>query len=284
MKVPAFLVALVICIGVFNAANLTPLLGLLLYTMTPLQRYYAADYIASTWHRNDPAATTETRMLWKMKKGKLEFATERDVVAKPVGQLIGAYSPEPFVLSDKASAEGWTAVLRGRRQEVKSASLEAYLEQEIYGGDKLWRFFLQPALGLITLIFVGLLIRTWRKERWERGWWKQSQDRLSFWAWSLEASDRMAKRFLPQPKVPEMLSVPPTRQLELEAPAPERTLDASMASAETKSTPKSIAVPSSASPPPTGKPAVIQAAVPVTPAASAKPKPAFVWDESQGID
>lgn len=148
MKVPAFLVAFVICIGMFNAANLTPLLGPLLYTMTPLQRYYAADYLASTWHRNDPAATTETRLLWKMKKGKSEFANEQDVVAKPVGQMIGAYSPEPFLLSDKASADGWAAVLRGRSQEVNSAKLEAILEQEIYGGNKLWQFFCSPFLVL----------------------------------------------------------------------------------------------------------------------------------------
>ena len=113
MKVPAIVIALVICLGVLNAVNLTPLLGPLLYTMTPLQRYYATDYLASSWHKNDPAATTETRLLWKMKKGKSEFATEQDVVAKPVGQVIGTYSPEPFLLSDKATAEGWATVMRG---------------------------------------------------------------------------------------------------------------------------------------------------------------------------
>ena len=63
MKVPALLIALVICLGVLNAVNLTPLLGPLLYTMTPLQRYYATNYLASSWHKNDPAATTETPAL-----------------------------------------------------------------------------------------------------------------------------------------------------------------------------------------------------------------------------
>jgi len=283
-KIPIFFIALVICIAVLNAANLTPLLGPLVYTMTPLQRYYATAYLASSWHRNDPDAKTETRLLWKMKKGKSEIATEQDVVAKPVGELLGTYSPEPFLLSDKASAEGWTTVLRGPRLEFNSAKLEKFLEHGIYDGNPLWQFFVQPVLGLATLTVVVLLIRAWRRERWARGWWKQNQPQLSFWAWSLETSERMTKRLLPRPKAPEILSAPPTRQLELKPPAPERILPASVASNETKPTPKPAAVSSAISAPPSKKPAVVQAPAPVAPAASAKPKATFVWDESQGID
>ncbi len=280
MKVPAIVIALVICLGVLNAVNLTPLLGPLLYTMTPLQRYYATDYLASSWHKNDPAATTETRLLWKMKKGKSEFAMEQDVVAKPVGQVIGTYSPEPFLLSDKATAEGWATVMRGRRQKINSAKLNTFLEQEIYDGNELGRFILQPVLGLATLVFVLLIFRAWRQERWERGWWQQSRPKLSFWAWSLETSARMTKRLLPRPRAPEIMGVPPSRQLESKAPAANRILTASVASVETDPTPKPVAVPASVSAPSTKK----SAAVSVTPTASAKPKPAFVWDESQGID
>ncbi|WP_263377220.1 hypothetical protein [Granulicella aggregans] len=279
-KIPIFFIALVLCFAVLNAANLTPLLGPLVYTMTPLQRYYATAYLASSWHRNDPAAKTETRLLWKMKKGKSEIATEQDVVAKPVGELLGTYSPEPFLLSDKASAEGWTTVLRGPRLEFNSVKLEKFLEQEIYDGNPLWQFFVQPVLGLATLTVVGLLIRAWRRERWARGWWKQNQPQLSFWAWSLETSEGMTKRLLPRPKAPEILSAPPTRHLELQAPAPERILTASVASSETKPTPRPAAVSSAVSAPSIKK----QVPAPVAPAASAKPKPAFVWDESQGID
>ena len=280
MKVPALVIALVICLGVLNAVNLTPLLGPLLYTMTPLQRYYATDYFASTWHKNDPAATTEARLLWKMKKGKSEFATEEDVVAKPVGQVIGTYSPEPFLLSDKATAQGWATVIRGRRQEINSAKLNTFLEQEIYDGNELWRFFLQPVLGLAILVFVLLIFRAWRQERWERGWWKQNQSQLSFWTWSLETSERMAKRLLPLAKAPEILGVPPTRQLESKAPAANRILTASVVSIETKPD----AVPASVSAPPNKNKAAAQASVSVTPVPSTKTKSAFVWDESQGID
>ena len=204
-----------------------------------------------------------------MKKGKSEFATEQDVVAKPVGQVIGTYSPEPFLLSDKATAEGWANVMRGRRQEINSAKLNTFLKQEIYDGNDLWRFFLQPVLGLATLVFVLLIFRAWRQERWERGWWKQNQPQLSFWTWSLETSDRMTKRLLRRRKFPEILSVPPTRQLESKAPASSRLLTASVASVETKPAPE---------------PVTVHAPTPVASAASAKPKAAFVWDESQGID
>jgi hypothetical protein len=252
--------------------------------MTPLQRYYATDYLASSWHKNDPAATTETRLLWKMKKGKSEFATEQDVVAKPVGQVIGTYSPEPFLLSDKATAEGWATVVRGRRQEINSAKLNTFLEQEIYDGNELWRFFLQPVLGLATIVFVLLIVRAWREERWERGWWKQSRNRLSFLAWSLETSERIATRLLPRPKPPEISSATLPRKLELQAPASQRVLPASVTSAEAKPTRKPVTVPASVSAPSNKKPTVVEAPVPVPPAVSAKPKAAFVWDESQGID
>lgn len=197
--------------------------------------------------------------------------------------MIGTYSPEPFLLSDKATAEGWATVIRGRRQEINSAKLNTFLEQEIYDGNELWRFFLQPVLGLATLVLVLLIFRAWRQERWERGWWKQNQPQLSFRAWSLETSERMAKRLLPLANAPEILGVPPTRQLESNAPASNRILTASVVSVETKPASEPVAVPASVSAPSTKKPAAVQ--VPVSaPVASAKPKPAFVWDESQGID
>jgi len=253
--------------------------------MTPLQRYYAADYLASTWHQNDPAATTETRLLWKTKKGKFELATGRDLMPLPLGDVIGKYSPELFALSDKARAEGWTGVSKGSSREVKSAMLENILEQQIYDGNRVWRFFLEPALGLATLIVIGFIIRAWRRERWTRSMWdtRGRIRRLSLWAWSVEVSDLVAKRSLPRPKAPEILSATSTRQLELQAPAPQRILTAPAAPSEPKAAPKSDAVQPQISTPSAKKPAIVHA-VPVPSANTAEPKPAFVWDESQGID
>ncbi len=244
MKTPTILIGIVICIAFLNVANVGPLFGPLLYTMTPLQRYYAADYLASTWHQNDPAATTETRLLWKTKKGKSELATGQDLMPLPLGDVIGKYSPELFALSDKARAEGWTGVSKASSREVKSAMLENILEQQIYDGNKVWRFFLEPAFGLATLIVIGFIIRAWRRERWTWSMWdtRGRIRRLSFWTWSVEVSDRVAKRLLLRPTTPEILSATPTRQLELQVPAPQRILTAPAAPSDPKASPESVVV------------------------------------------
>jgi hypothetical protein len=301
MRKPLLFVGALLCVLVLNVLNLTPLLSRLLYTMTPLQRYYAADYLASSWHRDDPAATTETRPIWKVgkdvttgkskagkgkaEKEKLELATEQDLVALPPRELIGTFSPEPFRLSDEAFAQGWIALRRDNPHEVKSAVLADVLQEQIFNGYSLWRFFRQPALGLVMLFVLWLVVRAWRVERWKRNMWNTvGKKNLSFLAWSLEASDRIAVRLLPRPKVPEILSATLPRKLELQAPASQRVLPASVTSAEAKPTPKPVAAPASVSAPSNEKPTVVEAPVPVPPTVSAKPKAAFVWDESQGID
>lgn len=291
MRKPLFFVGLIFCIAVFNLVNLTPLLGPLLYTMTPLQRYYAADYLASSWHRDDPAATTETRPIWKIgkektgkgkaEKSKLELATEQDLVALPPRELIGTFSPEPFRLSDEAFAEGWTGLRRDNPHQVKSALLADILQQQIFSGYPLWRFFLQPALGLATLFVLWLVIRTWREERWKRNMWNTiGKENLSFLAWSAEASDRMTKRWLPEPKAPKLLAAPAVRQMQLKAPAP--VIDVAPAGAKPAPKPAAVQPPMPASA--NRNPVVVQTTIPIVPAAPAKPKPVFVWDESQGID
>jgi hypothetical protein len=223
MRKPLLFVGALLCVLVLNVLNLTPLLSRLLYTMTPLQRYYAADYLASSWHRDDPAATTETRPIWKVgkdettgkskagngkaEKEKLELATEQDLVALPPRELIGTFSPEPFRLSDEAFAQGWIALRRDNPHEVKSAVLADVLQQQIFNGYPLWRFFRQPALGLVVLFVLWLVVRAWRKERWKRNMWNTiGKENLSFLAWSAEVSDRMTKRWLLEPKAPKLLS------------------------------------------------------------------------------
>ncbi len=305
MKKPLLIAGVVLSVILLNVLNLTPLLSPLLYTMTPLQRYYAADYLASSWHRDDPAATTETRTIWKARpdktakdktgkgkagKGKIEpeefeLAIEQDLLPLPAGKLIGTFSPEPFQLSEAAFAAGWIFLRRDNPHEVKSAVLADFLQREIFDGYPLWRFVLQPAFGLATLFFVWLVIRAWRKERWNRNMWNtRGKKNLSFLAWSVEVSDRMTKRWLPEPKAPEVLSLPPGRQLEQKVPAPTITVATSVLPSEPKLAAKPVAVQPSAAASPARNPVVVQTTIPITPAAPAKPKPVFVWDESQGID
>ncbi len=305
MRKPLLIAGVVLSVILLNVLNLTPLLSPLLYTMTPLQRYYAADYLASSWHRNDPAATTESRPIWKTRQDKtatektgkskagkdktekntLELATEQDLVPLSPGKLIGTFSPEPFRLSDEALDAGWTALRRDNPHEVKSALLADILQQQIFDGYPLWRFFLQPAFGLAALFFIWLVVRTWRKERWSRNMWNtRGKKNLSFLAWSVEVSDRMTKRWLPEPKAPEVLSLLPGRQLKLKAPATSIVVATSVAPSDPKSAPKPAAVQPPVSASPTRDPVVVQTTIPIVPAAPAMPKPVFVWDESQGID
>jgi hypothetical protein len=304
MRKPLLIAGVVLCVMLFNVLNLTPLLSPLLYTMTPLQRYYASAYLASSWHRNDPTATTETRPIWKTRpdksakskigKGKAgkdkpekdepELATEQDLLPLPAGKLIGALSPEPFRLSDEALAEGWTALRRDNPHEVKSALLADILQQQIFDGYPLRRFFLQPALGLAALILFWFVIRAWRTERWKRNMWNTvGKENLSFLAWSVEVSDRMTKRLLPQPRTPQLAGAISPLPLALPAPASATNVSTSTVQAATERAPKSSEVRSPIVTAPAKKPITIEA-VPIPSVTTAKPKPAFVWDESQGID
>jgi hypothetical protein len=46
----------------------------LLYTLTPLQRYYLGAYLASSWHETGPAATSEIQWIWKFKRKRVVWA------------------------------------------------------------------------------------------------------------------------------------------------------------------------------------------------------------------
>ena len=101
-------------------------------------------------------------------------------------------------------------------------------------------------------------------------WNTVGKENLSFLAWSVEVSDRMTKRFLPEPKTPVLLLAAPTRQLDLKAPASVITVATSVAPSEPKATPKPAAVqPTSVSS--NKKPAVVETTIPIVPAAPPKP-------------
>ncbi len=272
MKRPAFLLAAVVLGSFFFAAGFGPLLEPLLYTMTPLERYYAGAYFRSTWSGTEPSATTEARLLWKArplpnplpKSRKTEprfetgFATERDVELRPLGERIGKYSPEPFALSDGAKAEGWTAVYRGRPQTVPSAELENLLREEVYGGEPLWRFLVQPAAGAAGLTIVALAFLLWRRRLRQRYPWRTDGEAMWFavQSWSVASAGRLA----------EGLERRPARVLEGGKPEPRRELPAPVPQ------PVSAFAASATEPQPVTAPPAVPA------------RRAYVWDESEGID
>ncbi len=251
-------------------AGLGPLLSPLLYTLTPLQRYYLGTYMASAWDANEPGATTEVRWVEKVRpaqppEGKLEpkaksgrkrgaktgagrapdpaptlgfyLAQERDLIPKPVTATVWSGDALPFLLSGEAAKEGWTGLEHGSRQQVESAKLYTELRDDCFDGRRWESFFLQPLLAAATLVLLGLVARAWLLGRRERHLWGRPLTRRELlWTWMFE----------PPEKQRTLAGRPTPRQIEAAvAPiAPPRPNDA----------------------------------------APAEAKAPFVWDESMGIE
>ncbi|MGA2249020.1 hypothetical protein [Terracidiphilus sp.] len=153
----------------------------LLYTLTPLQRYYVGAYLASSWHEKDPAATSEIQWVWKFKpeagskrnKPILQYAlaTEADLLPIPARELLWKGDILPFWMNRKAEMDGWTGIERGLPTEVNSAKLVALLREEFFYGEPVWHYFVQPALLLVAALLLWSLILSWRSARRERYLW-----------------------------------------------------------------------------------------------------------------
>ncbi len=153
----------------------------LLYTLTPLQRYYVGAYLATSLHATDPTATSEIQWIWKVKpaagskksKPNLQYslATEADLLPIPARELLWKGDILPFWMNRKAEVDGWTGIERGLPTEVNSAKLAALLREEFFCGEPVWHYFLQPALLLVAALLLWLLILSWRSARRERYLW-----------------------------------------------------------------------------------------------------------------
>ena len=258
----------------FFSAGLGPLLEPLLYTMTPLQRYYLGAYLASTLHGNDPAATTDVAWIWKTrKKGKPEFAMEQDLFPKPTLDTLWAGGSLPFLMSQQAQLGGSTGIYKGPSQSVNASELKSFLREEFFDGAELWRFFLQPALALGTALLLLLWFRSWRDTQREEHPWRAPE---SVWtlAWrALTYPAGVVREMRQQTKLPRLPEAPK----QLAAPVPAPVIEAQMVpKPETKPVPHSV--------PATATAATVPSAQSPLPAAAIKPKAVFFWDESKGID
>jgi hypothetical protein len=163
------------------AAGFGVFLRPLLYTLTPLQRYYLGAYLASSWHETDPAATSELQWIWKFKpaagskksKPNLQYtlATEDDLLPIPARELLWKGDILPFWMNRKAEVDGWTGIDRGLPTEVNSVKLAALLRQEFFYGEPVWHYFVQPAVMLGAALLLWFLILSWRSARRERYRW-----------------------------------------------------------------------------------------------------------------
>jgi hypothetical protein len=155
----------------------------LLYTLTPLQRYYLGAYMASSWHETDPAATSEVQWIWKFKPAdglKLKksepnlqyaLATEDDLLPIPARELLWKGDILPFWMNRRAEVDGWTGIDRGLPTEVNSAKLAALRRQEFFYGEPVWRYFVPPVVLLGAALLLWSLMLSWRSARRERSLW-----------------------------------------------------------------------------------------------------------------
>ncbi len=252
----------------------------LLYTLTPLQRYYLGTYLGSSWKAKDPGAMTEVRWIEKIrpmadapptmpaktssktpvktpvktpaKKGakkplpQLDYALakEDDVLPVPAMELLWKGDRLPFLMTRQAEVEGWSTIVFSPRSEMHSAQIEDLLRRDFFGDEPPWRFFVQPAVLLVIGLFFFLLWRRRRNAWWERNWWKRS---VPLWK-------RVA--LLDSPVFGETPSAAP-----LSLPA--KVIEGERVEPKTS--------------PPAPVPTAVAAA------AQVKPKP-VVWDETQGIE
>jgi hypothetical protein len=160
----------------------------LLYTLTPLQRHYLGAYLASSWHANDPAATTRIQWVWKFKpatnpgqkpmaktsgpKFQYELAHEEDVLPIPARELLWKGDVLPFWMTRKAELDGWAGVEQGLSTEMNSAKLATLLRDGFFEGEPAWRFFVQPMILLCLGCVLLWMLQRWRDGRRERNRWQ----------------------------------------------------------------------------------------------------------------
>ena len=240
------LAAPVLCAGLLTLT----MVGWFRVTLKPFQRYYLTAYLESSFHAKQPGATTEVRWLLKTAPGRhARIMLPEDGEAATGGKL-------PVQLSSKALLDSWQSVVASSPKRVPSGELAPLLEKAFYPNETLpWMLieaFLASTMLLATVFVYGRA--AWR--RWSDdllwGYWK----RREVWRgipWS--------KWFRPASK--PAWKAPVIQMQEAAKPVP--------AAAEIAAAPLET-------------PASAQAALPLFDAPVAKPKEAFVWDETKGIE
>lgn len=224
-------------------------------TLKPFQRYYLTAYMESSFHANQPGATTEIRWLLKTAPGrKARIMLPEDGEPATAGNL-------PMQLSAKALREGWQSVTAGSPERVASSELATLLEQAFYPNETLPWMLIEACIASIMLLAAVFVYgrgvwRKWGQDMlWEYRKCGEAWRRIS-WAKWFQAASKSARKGpvvqLPEAAKPAAKPVP------------------------------AIAV--SNSPPSPETPAVAQAALPLFEATADKPKEAFVWDKSKGIE
>jgi hypothetical protein len=246
-----FLAAPVICAGLLALT----MAGWFRVTLKPFQRYYLTAYMESSFHAKQPGTTTEIRWLWKTAPGrKARIMLPEDGQAATGGKL-------PVQLSGKALREGWQSVVAGAPERVPSSELAPLLEKAFYPNETLPWMLIEASIAS-TMLLAAVFVYgrgAWRKwgqdVLWEYRECREAWRRIPWANWFRPASKPARKA----PVIQIQEAVKPAAK-----PVPATAVSNSPPSPET--------------------PAVVQAALPLFDTPADKPKEAFVWDKSKGIE
>lgn len=233
-----FLAAPALCAGLLTLT----MAGWFRVTLKPFQRHYLIAYLESSFHANQPKATTEVRWLLKTAPGRqARIMLPEDGQAASEGKL-------PVQLSAKALREGWRSVAAGPPERVASTELAPLLEKAFYPNETLAGMLIEACIASVILLAALFVYgrAAWRRWGDDLLWeyWKRREE----WRDSQPARQAPAVALQEAPK-PKTKPVPAAAEIAA-APSPE--------------TPSHEVLPLAAP--------------------TAKPKEAFVWDKSKGIE
>jgi hypothetical protein len=124
------------------------------FALLPLQQFYLPAYIKVSVAPSFRATRKYQLLLVSDVKGRVSYATEKDVVRGSTPQPTG--TPMPLALSASAKRSGLVYLYQSAPTMYQNNSLKSYLKQQVYGGDGLADIFEWPlAFGL--LVFLGQL-------------------------------------------------------------------------------------------------------------------------------
>lgn len=242
-----FLAAPMICAGLLALT----VAGWFRVTLKPFQRYYLNAYIESSFHANQPGATTEIRWLLKTAPGrKARIMLPEDGEVATQGKL-------PVQLSGRALLEGWQSVVASPPESVPSSELAPLLEKAFYPNETLPWMLIEASIAS-TMLLAAVFV-------YGRGAWRR-------WGHNVLREYRKCKeawRRIPWAKWFRSASKPARKGPVLQLQETQKPLPVAA---------------ESAAPPPPAMPAAAQAALPIFDAPAAKPKEAFVWDKTKEID
>ncbi|MGA7293939.1 MAG: hypothetical protein WBW53_06570 [Terriglobales bacterium] len=233
---------------------------------TPIERYYLGTYLKCAMLGTDRGSSAEVQWLYKTAPPeKQELALDTDVVPASSGDDRRI----PMELSPAARQAGWTGLVQGPDEWLRTARLQTFLQAEFYAGESVWRVLLRPllwgaAMFLFLLAAYSMLPSRPQYEPWDVeaiDWGRPPPSLLQRWRTKIRTRAKIGRIRLRLPglakqKMPEIAPTPTPPAPDTAPPDPPKTPNQPV-----------LALFGSAMGAPKGK-----------------PKEGFRWEETKGIE